>query len=150
MRRREERLRRGIDKTALPQSMIFSLIKTSFIKRIRGVEVLEVTNLKMREIGTTDRISHLLVRSKIYTRNKLILIELLVKQVLWELLQSNSNNRRTGIMLRVSFLLTDSQCRRMQLTTKTKEIFQMVLEGITIPLLKVLRIRWPITHTMSH
>ena len=114
------------------------------------MEVLEVTNLKMRETGTTDKISHLQVRLKIYTRNKLILIELLVKQVLWELLQSNSNNRRTGIMLRVSFLPTDSQCRRMQLTTKTKEIFQMVLEGITIPLLKVLRIRWPITHTMSH
>jgi len=83
MRRKEERLRRGIDRIALQQSTeTFRPSKISFIKRIKGVEVLEVTSSQLRETDTTDRISHLLVKLKIYTRSQLIRIELLVKQVL--------------------------------------------------------------------
>ena len=83
MRRKEERLRRGIDRIALQQSTeTFRPSKISFIKRIKGVEVLEVTSSQLRETDTTDRISHLLAKSKIYTRSQLIRIELLVKQVL--------------------------------------------------------------------
>jgi predicted regulator of amino acid metabolism with ACT domain len=83
MRRKEERLRRGIDRIALQQLMeTFRPSKISFIKRIKGVEVLEVTSSQMRETDTTDRISHLLAKLKIYIRSQLIRIELLVKQVL--------------------------------------------------------------------
>lgn len=83
MRRKEERLRRGIDRIALQQLMeTFRPSKISFIKRIKGVEVLEVTSSQLRETDTTDRISHLLAKLKIYTRSQLIRTELLVKQVL--------------------------------------------------------------------
>jgi len=83
MRRKEERLRRGIDRIALQQSTeTFRPSKISFIKRIKGVEVLEVTSSQLRETDTMDRISHLLAKLKIYTRSQLIRIELLVKQVL--------------------------------------------------------------------
>jgi len=83
MRRKEERLRRGIDRIALQQSTeTFRPSKISFIKRIKGVEVLEVTSSQLRETDTTDKISHLLAKSKIYTRSQSTRIELLVKQVL--------------------------------------------------------------------
>ena len=82
MRRKEERLRRGIDRIALQQLMeTFRPSKISFIKRIKGVEVLEVTSSQMRETDTTDRISHPQVKSKIYIKSQLILIGQLVKLV---------------------------------------------------------------------
>ena len=150
MRRKEERLRRGIDRIALQQSTeTFRPSKISFIKRIKGVEVLEVTSSQLRETDTMDKISHLLAKLKIYTRSQLIRIELLVKQVLQELLLSNSNNKRTGTMLRVNSLPIDSQCPRIKPTTRTKGIFQMVLEGITIHHLKAPQMSWPVILTMS-
>lgn len=63
MKRKEERLRREIDRIALQLLMeIFHLSKISFIKQIRGAGVLEATSLRMRETDTTDRINHLLAK----------------------------------------------------------------------------------------
>ena len=150
MRKKEEKPRRKIDRIALQQSMeTFRPSKISFIKQIKGVEVLEVTSNQLRETGTTDRISHPQVKSKIYIKSQLILIGQLVKLVHQELLQSNSNNKRTGIMLRVNFRPIDSQCQKIKPIIKTKGIFQMVLEGITIHHLKVHQMWWLITLTMS-
>lgn len=82
MREKEEKLRRRIDRIALQQSMeTFHLSRISFIKRIKGVVVLEATNNQLRETDTTDKISQIQAKSKIYTRSKLIPIEQLVKLV---------------------------------------------------------------------
>ena len=82
MRKKEEKPRRKIDRIALQQSMeTFRPSKISFIKQIKGVEVLEVTSNQLRETGTTDRISHPQAKSKIYIKSQLILIGQLVKLV---------------------------------------------------------------------